>query len=46
MYEYEVENIVTGDKFFIWGYSWEDALGRRPKLNPAELKCVYSEYVD
>lgn len=46
MWEYQIENIHTGENDYLWGYSWEDALKRRPELDKNEWRLVYSEYID
>ena len=46
MFEYEIINIHTNERTFIYGYSQKDAWSRRPKLNPEDWKVLHSEYID
>ena len=45
MWEYEIQHIDTGEISFIWGYNFDDAC-YRSDLDPSEVICLYSEYVD
>lgn len=45
MYEFEVL-LKNGERAFIWGYSYQDALYRNPTLEK-EIKTILSqEYID
>lgn len=46
MYEYEIMNKITKERYFIWGYNWNDALTRGLYFNPDEWECLHCEYVD
>ena len=45
MYEFEVQDIETGDVFFIWGYNFYDACAR-VDVDPDSIIVLYQEYVD
>lgn len=45
MYEYDVENIYTGEKRIVFGYTVADAF-RRAGLAPIEWGVLHAEYVD
>ena len=45
MWEFQIENIKTGDLDVIFGYSWSDAL-KREGLDPKEWACIRRDYID
>lgn len=49
MYEYEILDKTTGERNFVWGYNWKDAM-RRSKLEDkdaaGQISCLFREYVD
>lgn len=45
MWEYEIQDIATGEISFIWGYSFTDACSKSG-IDPLSVICLYSEYVD
>lgn len=46
MYEYTLENIKTGEKAFIWGISYRNAIRKAPQYDNDDWKVVGMEYVD
>lgn len=49
MYEYEILNKTTGERSFVWGYSWKDAMHRaklEDKAVAGQVICLCQEYVD
>ena len=45
MYEYEIQNKITKERFIIFGYSFEDAC-RRCNLDSRDYDCLFEVYVD
>lgn len=45
MYEYEIMNVKTNERDFIYGYNDHDAW-ERTSLNPADWKIINWEYID
>lgn len=45
MYEFEVL-LKNGEHDFIWGYSYQDALNRHPKLANEIEALLFQEYID
>lgn len=45
MYEFEVL-LKNGERTFIWGYSYQDALHRNPTLEKEIKTILFQEYVD
>ena len=45
MYEFEVL-LKNGERTFIWGYSYENAVRRNPKLEDQIQMVLYEEFVD
>ena len=46
MWEFEIENIHTGESMYIWGYSLANAFARDPDLKREEWRVVFREYID
>lgn len=46
MWEYQIENIHTGEIDYLWGYNWGDALGRRPDLDIKDWRVMCRTYID
>lgn len=45
MYEYYIENQLSGETTTIWGYDWKDAC-KRHSINPEHWRVLYGEYID
>jgi hypothetical protein len=45
MYEFEVL-LKNGERTFIWGYNYQDALNRHPKLANEIESLLFQEYID
>lgn len=45
MYEFEVL-LKNGERTFIWGYNFEDAKCRNPKLADEIKRILFQEYID
>ena len=45
MWSFEIDNVITGETRFIFGYWFEDAC-RRSKLNPDEWNIIQQDYED
>lgn len=45
MYEFEVL-LKNGEHTFIWGYNFEDAKRRNPKLADEIKRILFQEYID
>lgn len=45
MYEFEVL-LKNGERTFIWGYNYQDALNRHPKLANKIESLLFQEYID
>ena len=45
MYEFEVL-LKDGERTFIWGYNYDDALRRHPKLVNEIEALLFQEYID
>lgn len=45
MYEFEVL-LKNGERTFIWGYNYDDALRRHPKLANEIEAVLFQEYID
>ena len=45
MYEYRIENKVTGKDGYIFGYCYEDAC-KRAGLNPDDYEIISLDYID
>lgn len=45
MYEFEVL-LKNGERAFIWGYNYQNALNRHPKLANEIESLLFQEYID
>ena len=45
MYEFEVL-LKDGERTFIWGYNYDDALRRHPKTAKEIEALLFQEYID
>jgi hypothetical protein len=45
MYEFEVL-LKNGERTFIWGYNYQDALNRHPKLANEIESLLFQEFID
>ena len=46
MYEFEIVYNATGERDFLYGYSYKDLARRYPEIDPNSYTIVYREYID